>query len=145
MQDFSEYVFPPNSFIDLFICHFGQHQCAPMHSYGPAIRNHFLFHYIYSGKGMLHSMNEKNQNISYPLEAGQGFLIWPRQQNTYVADKEQPWSYYWIEFDGLKARDILAQAGLNYNQPIYTPLPNNPPPGKFSQEQVGGCAALYCK
>jgi len=114
-------IFPKDSYIDLCIYQFGYHECDPLHSYGPALRNNFLFHYILSGKGELDSKNEAGQNIIYRLEEGQGFMIWPKQENTYYADKEQPWTYCWIEFGGLKAEKSVLQAGLSYNNPVYKP------------------------
>jgi len=112
-------VFHKNNFIDLCIYQLGYHKCDPLHSYGPALRNNFLFHYIISGKGELNSKNEAGQNLIYKLEKGQGFMIWPKQENTYCADKNEPWEYCWIEFGGLKAQEHVLQAGLSFNQPKY--------------------------
>jgi len=117
------HIFPINTFVDLTIVQFGHQHCHSLHSYGPALRNYFLFHYIRSGKGELQSKNKEGQLKTYHLEAGQGFLIWPHQENTYIADKNRPWNYHWVEFYGLKASEILEQAGLSYNQPIFTPEP----------------------
>ena len=103
-------------FVDLNLYQFGWEKCTPLHQFGPAIRNHFLFHYVISGKGML----ELNYN-TYHLEAGQGFLLCPTQISSYFADSQDPWTYAWIEFDGLRARECLTLAGLSEKQPIYTP------------------------
>ena len=46
-------MFPNERFIDLNIYQFGYEQCSPLHSFGPFVRNHYLFHYIISGKGTL--------------------------------------------------------------------------------------------
>lgn len=102
-------------FIDLNLYQFGFEKCAPLHSYGPAIRNHFLFHYIISGKGTL-----ETNDMTYHLEAGQGFLLCPGQISTYRADESDPWVYTWVEFDGLKARECMTLAGLNEYQSVYT-------------------------
>ncbi|MDR0448027.1 MAG: AraC family transcriptional regulator, partial [Treponema sp.] len=80
---------------------------------------HFLFHYILSGKGRFLSTNDKGAEEIYSLEGGQGFLIWPHQQTFYTADEKNPWVYAWVDFDGLKARELVTQAGLTYNNPIY--------------------------
>jgi len=121
MSQIKQSAFPFSSFVDLSLLHVGTHECAPMHCYGPAIRNYYLFHYIRTGKGDFHYHNEKGEHISYRLGAGQGFFCWPGLQHTYIADKDEPWSYCWVGFDGVKAEGILAQTGINANQPIYTP------------------------
>ena len=44
-------VFPHENFVDLFLVQFGWEQCESLYSYGPHVRNNYLFHYIISGKG----------------------------------------------------------------------------------------------
>ena len=44
-------VFQNDKNIDLTIFQYGWERCAPLHSYGPAKRNHYLFHYVLTGKG----------------------------------------------------------------------------------------------
>lgn len=138
MQDAIGHIFPENNFIDLIVYQYGYQRCNSLHGYGPAIRNNFLFHYIISGKGELDSKNEEGENHTYKLEEGQGFMIWPKQVNTYVADKKQPWEYCWIEFGGLKAQELVVQAGLTFNQPIYSS-----PSEKEDQKQKMKDAILY--
>ena len=50
-----------------------------------------------------------------------GFLIEPDRINTYFADREDPWEYTWVEFSGLKAKEILDTAGLSTETPVFTP------------------------
>ena len=47
------HVFSDDRFMDLTLYQYGYEKCRPLHSFGPSIRNHFLFHYIISGKGTL--------------------------------------------------------------------------------------------
>lgn len=103
-------------FVDLNLYQFGWEKCGSLHQWGPAIRNHFLFHYVISGKGRLEVNNE-----TYTVEAGQGFLLCPQQVSTYYADQDDPWTYTWVEFDGLHARECMTLAGLSEAQPIYMP------------------------
>ncbi len=121
MQDFSFSVFPNENFMDLRLFQYGWEQCAPLHSFGPFVRNHFLFHYVVSGKGSLDSNGPDGVTQHYALEANQGFLICPGQVNTYYADKRDPWKYVWLEFGGLRAEEYLSAAGLGETQPIYQP------------------------
>ena len=119
MEKFYYKIFPNEHFVDLSLYQFGYEECEPSHAFGPARRNHFLFHYILSGKGRFLSTNDKGAEKEYSLENGQGFLIWPHQQTFYTADGKDPWVYAWVDFDGLKARELVTQAGLTYNNPIY--------------------------
>ena len=121
MNEYSVSIFPNESLLDLRLFQFGWEQCAPLHSFGPFVRNHYLFHYIISGRGFLDAAVEDGPARRYDLEAGQGFLICPGQVNTYSADQNQPWKYVWLEFDGLRARGYLSAAGLGTDQPIYRP------------------------
>ncbi len=98
---------------------FGWEQCDPSHSFGPAARNHYLFHYCLSGTGTLYATNSKGESIKYQIKSGQGFMLFPHQICTYIADNEIPWEYVWIEFDGLRAKETVELAGLNIDQPLY--------------------------
>lgn len=112
-------VFPIENFVDLGLYQFGWEQCDPSHSFGPAARNHYLFHYCLSGTGTLYAQNTKGESIVYQVKSGQGFLLFPGQICTYIADRELPWEYVWLEFDGLRAKETVELAGLSPNQPVY--------------------------
>ena len=121
MDDLSFSVSPNEELLDLRLFQCGWEQCAPLHSFGPYVRNHYLFHYVMSGRGFLESNTARKITRRYDLAPGQGFLISPGQVNTYVADQFQPWKYVWLEFDGLRAPEYLTEAGLGAEQPIYQP------------------------
>lgn len=112
-------VFPSENFVDLGLYQFGWEQCAPSHSFGPAARNHYLFHYCLSGTGILHADDAHGETITHQVKSGQGFMIFPNQICTYIADRDIPWEYVWIEFDGLRARETVQLAGLAPDQPVY--------------------------
>lgn len=112
-------VFPNENFIDLGLYQYGWEQCSPSHSFGPAARNHFVFHYVISGTGRLMADSSDGNTRTFPIKSGQGFMLFPGQVNTYVADKELPWEYTWIEFDGLRAKEMVALAGLTKDMPVY--------------------------
>lgn len=81
---------------DLNPVSFGREECKPLHSFGPAVRKYTLIHYVEQGKGTLF----KNNNESYPIRAGEAFIIFPDEVTFYQADKDDPWTYRWIGFDG---------------------------------------------
>lgn len=101
-----------NSILNFYYC--GSQQCKPGHSYGPALRDHFLIHYIHSGKGTF-TANGK----TYPLEKGQGFLICPGEVVSYSADFEDPWHYSWVAFKGSMVEQYLCCANLTGDNPVF--------------------------
>lgn len=119
MKDLLFSVFPNENFVDLSMYQFGWERCAPSHAFGPAARNHFLFHYVISGTGTLYANDAEGISRVYQIKSGQGFMIFPHQINTYIADKDLPWEYVWIEFDGLRAKEAIEIAGLSLNAPVY--------------------------
>lgn len=112
-------VFPSENFIDLGLYQFGWEQCDPSHSFGPAARNHYLFHLCLSGTGKLLAENARGESVEYQIKSGQGFLLFPNQVSTYIADHELPWEYVWLEFDGLRAKESIELAGFSLSQPVY--------------------------
>lgn len=119
MQEVIFSVFPNENFVDLGLYQYGWEQCKPSHSFGPATRNHYLFHYVISGTGTLMSDDSKGNTLTYHIKSGQGFMIFPGQINTYIADQNLPWEYVWVEFDGLRAKGAVDAAGLSRDQPVY--------------------------
>ena len=127
-------IFTNDTFLDLRLYQYGWEECSPLHSFGPSVRNHYLFHYVISGCGTLYSNAEDGRDREYALVANQGFLICPGQINTYIASEDQPWKYAWVEFDGLRAEECLSNAGLSRSQPIYQPV--NTAQGEKLRDQI---------
>ena len=92
-------------------------------------RNHYLFHYCISGTGTLISTDSKGESHTYQIKSGEGFLIYPKQINTYFADKNHPWEYTWVEFDGLRVKEALELAGLTMDAPAISFQCQGPKPG----------------
>ncbi|MBE7052938.1 MAG: AraC family transcriptional regulator [Ruminococcaceae bacterium] len=101
-------------FSDLWLYHCGTQKCKPSHSFGPAVRKHYLIHFIHSGCGKFECKGK-----TYNLKQGQAFLISPGEVTYYEADKKNPWHYSWIEFGGIYAQKVLEECGLS-QMPIYT-------------------------
>ena len=113
------YLFPNENFLDLNPYQSGYADNDGAASFGPCTRNHYLFHYVISGAGTLAADDENGKEHHFHIHTGQGFLIFPHQVTTYWADKEHPWEYVWIEFDGLYASEIIQKAGLSMQNPLY--------------------------
>lgn len=101
--------------MDLTVINCGEERCAPGHSYGPAVRKGYLFHYIISGCGVFYSGGRQ-----HALHAGQGFLIYPGQVTTYTADAADPWHYAWLGFRGEEAAALIAATGITESAPYFT-------------------------
>lgn len=99
---------------DLDMVQYGTEACAPGHSFGPAVRDHWLIHVVRGGKGRF-VVGERE----WTLHAGDGFLICPDQITWYGADWEDPWQYAWIGFSGSRAAQVLLAAGLDVTHPIF--------------------------
>ena len=99
---------------DLYVYCCGLSQTEAHHSFGPALKPHFMIHYIMSGKGSFTIGGN-----TYPLKEGYGFLIVPDELAYYVADEENPWTYVWIGFGGKRAEKIVSQLGLSLQQPVF--------------------------
>ncbi|MDO4621717.1 MAG: AraC family transcriptional regulator [Eubacteriales bacterium] len=121
MSDIFFSIFPNENFVDLGLFQYGREQCEAAHSYGPAKRNHFLFHYVISGAGTLLADDSKGETRTYHIKSNQGFMIFPDQINTYIADERNPWEYIWIEFDGLRVKSLLEMTRLTEDDPVYRP------------------------
>ena len=121
MSDSIFHIFSDELFLDLTVYQYGYEKCEPLHSYGPFVRNHYLFHYVISGKGML-SVTEENGSSVYQIGPRSGFLIDPGRINVYGADQKFPWEYVWVEFDGLRARELMEEAGLSNDHPVFHPV-----------------------
>lgn len=90
----------------------GWEACEPSHSFGPAIREYYLLHYAARGKGTL-----VTGAGSFPVRAGEAFLIRPREVTTYTADAADPWRYLWIGFDGALAARLDSLPGPVFRAP----------------------------
>lgn len=103
--------------LNIYTC--GIESCESGHSYGPALRSGYMIHYVLDGKG-IYKINGK----TYHLTKDQGFLIEPNTLIYYEADKDDPWQYTWIGFNGTKAKDYLKRTTLSSDNPILT-FPEN--------------------
>lgn len=97
----------------------GWEKCESKHSFGPSAREYYLIHYVVSGSGVFHT-----QWGSYPVKAGEIFLIRPGEITTYTADRNTPWYYIWVGFDGeLSAKlDDLAIPVFPYQENTFLDL-----------------------
>ena len=70
--------------VTVYYC--GYEKCESGHSWGPAMRNQYLLHYVISGRGEYTVGGE-----TYCLHPSECFLIRPGERTFYSADREDPW------------------------------------------------------
>ena len=105
---------PSHESLGLSVYNCGTQKCFPNYTWGPAVRDHYLIHYIVSGKGVF-----QDGNNQYLLQAGDGFLVLPSRLVTYSADEEDPWEYCWVGFNGADAQRFLSFTGLSADIPVF--------------------------
>lgn len=81
---------------------FGHESCKPSHDFGPAVRTHWLLHYVVSGFGKF-----TREGITYDIGPGQIFVIPPYVETYYQADNKRPWKYIWIGFTAEEVPEVL--------------------------------------
>ncbi|MBE7037989.1 MAG: AraC family transcriptional regulator [Ruminococcaceae bacterium] len=112
-------IFFNKGYTDINPLQFGSEKCASGHTYGPHIRNCYLIHYVVSGKGKFYK-----KNFEAEVNVGQAFLIRPGEVTTYTADKDEPWEYIWIGFDGVVAKklDGIKESVFSVDGRIFTDM-----------------------
>lgn len=98
---------------DLYLVSCGWEKCGATHSYGPAVRNYYMLHFILKGQGHYY-LNNKH----YKLNENQCFLTEPGTVTLYKAEPTNPWTYTWICFNGYYVPHLLKQSNLNTDNPI---------------------------
>lgn len=108
--------------VSLSVYNVGFQKCDALYQWGPGIRDHYLIHYIISGKGCY-----KVHGQTFLLHAGDTFLVYPNTEVLYCADEADPWEYAWVGFTGSDASMILNATDFTPDVPIIrdTPLGDN--------------------
>ena len=103
-----------HSSLGLAVYSCGIQKCSAGHAWGPAVRDHYLIHCVTSGRGVF-SFGGRD----YRLSGGDGFLLVPDAVASYQADKDAPWQYCWIGFNGTDAKRLVEQTGLSAQNPVF--------------------------
>ncbi len=99
--------------LDLYLCYCGSHICSSGHAYGPEIRTEYLVHIVLSGKGF-YTVDSK----TYDIGPNSAFLIYPGVTTYYHASEDDPWTYIWVGFNGIKAETCLKHAHFSRENPV---------------------------
>ena len=71
--------------VSLSVYNVGFQKCDALYQWGPGIRDHYLIHYIISGKGTYRVAGQ-----TYHLSGGDTFLVYPNTEVVYCADEQDP-------------------------------------------------------
>ena len=102
---------------DFYLYEVGRNKCKPLYSYEHFVKNRIILHFVIKGKGIL-----RINDWQYEVHEHQTFLIPDSTRSFYQADKDDPWEYIWLHIGGPKIPQILKEAGLTPDHPVYTPL-----------------------
>lgn len=83
------------------------------HSYGPAVRDHFLLVYIKDGKGNLETRNKIFELTSKSL-----LVMFPDNKIFYQVAEKTPWTIYWLGLYGRLTYSYLDALGVTPEKPI---------------------------
>lgn len=86
----------------LIIKSFGADSNTSKTRWGPGQRNHYILHYVISGSGYFNG---------HAVFENQGFLIKNNDLHEYHSSKNNPWSYFWINFDGADSLNAISRIG----------------------------------
>ncbi len=81
--------------------------CISGEFWGPGVQPNYALQYVTKGKGYFETGGNK-----YTLTKGQCMLIESGTPVYYYADKDDPWSYEWVNFNGADAKQMLSMSGL---------------------------------
>ncbi len=91
----------------------GRQKCAPGYAWGPAVRDHYLLHYVASGHGEYTTGGQ-----TWRLGPGDAFLAFAQTLIQYQADAQQPWTYHWVGFMGADAPHLIAATAFTPENPV---------------------------
>lgn len=103
--------------IDIALVHMGKEVCKPYHAFS-GVHDEYIIHFVLSGHGF-YSVNGNTQS----LDPGQMFLIYPGESVVYCADKNVPWTYVWVGFNGVGVDTILKNCGFSKSH-LVLPAPD---------------------
>jgi len=103
----------PRMSSDLFLSYCGWEKTTPSQLFAPASRRNHVIHFVLSGKGKMFYGNK-----TWEITRGQAFYIAPGEEIGYVSDENDPWSYVWIGYNGVRAEEYSGLAGFTVDHPV---------------------------
>ncbi|MBE5807455.1 MAG: helix-turn-helix domain-containing protein [Clostridiales bacterium] len=92
---------------ELMLVQVGLEDCRPFHIISDP-RTEYIIHFVLRGAGF-YSVN----GSTWPVRAGQMFLIRPGESIVYGSERNDPWSYAWMGFRGVRAETMVRLCGFS--------------------------------
>lgn len=100
-----------NIAMTLYEC--GWERCHNRHFCGPRVRDYYILHFIFGGRGKY-----SIENNVFELKKNDLFLVPPNIVTYYQANFDNPWKYYWVGFNGTEVNNIIKSLG--FGNGVYT-------------------------
>lgn len=104
------FIYP--SELNMYYC--GKRERSEHHSYGPAVRDHFLLVYIKEGTAVLTLKGKP-----YEMTSGQLLFMFPGEKIYYKVNEECKWTILWIGVYGKLVYDFIAPLKITPDNPLY--------------------------
>ncbi len=104
----------PFSLKELNVHYFGTHNSEPDFTYGPSVRDHYVFNLVHEGRGTYIT-----DSVEYEVQEHTIFVFLPGHNIKLTADYQNPFKYLWIAIDG-SVVDRLAYLLDLFKRPIIT-------------------------
>lgn len=92
----------------------GYHETLHGRSSAQTIIDHYVLHFVVSGKGTYTVHNE-----TWHLQKNDCFILLPNIPIHYQSDEHDPWIYYWVGFDGVDALQLMQLCNISYQCPVF--------------------------
>ena len=80
---------------------------------------YYLLHFVVKGKGSIEINGQ-----THTFGKNEVFILHPDLPIVYHIDPDNPWEYYWINFNGVQAKNILQKLGITDEKYfLSSPLP----------------------
>ena len=86
---------------------------ASGHDYAREEANYMVAIFCTAGKGYY-----QYKNKIWEVNAGEILYCWKGTAHHYWADKEKPWTIFWMHVQGKEVDLLLKESGINANQPL---------------------------
>lgn len=106
------FYFPIPAELNMYYCGIRENTCA--HRYGPAVRSHFLFVYVKSGKGTLIRDDRRIE-----LATNDVLVMFPDEKIHYETAPDVPWTILWVGVYGELVYRYLDLLGITPDRPVY--------------------------